>query len=214
MIRTEDALDRLRELAASPDAAALRPFIAHRSCHVAARAAKIAESAELSSLTPDLAKSFGRFFTDPVKTDPGCTAKNAIAAALISLNSLDSSVYLRGIRHVQMEGTFGPPEDRAATLRGLSAIGLAQINHSAAAAEIVDLLFDKMSRYFRKACSSARRNCRASSREALPRSAMANHKPPCTAILPSAGRHFCMASKASPSADMQWSSTSNRAGPV
>ena len=143
MRRTEDALDRLRELAAKPDAAALRLFAAHKSCHVVARAATIAESAELASVTPDLAQSFHRFLADPVKTDPGCTAKNAIASALIALNSLDASVYLAGVRHVQMEGTFGPPEDRAAALRGICAIGLAQINHPTAAAEIVDLLFDR-----------------------------------------------------------------------
>ena len=143
MRRTEDVLDRLRELAANPDAAALRPFASHKSCHVVARAAKIAECAELAAVTPDLAQSFHRFLADPVKTDPGCTAKNAIAIALIALNSLDASVYLAGVRHVQMEGTFGPPEDRAAPLRGICAIGLAQINHPTAAAEIVDLLFDR-----------------------------------------------------------------------
>jgi HEAT repeat protein len=52
-------------------------------------------------------------------------------------------VFLAGIRHVQMEGSFGPPIDTAAGLRAASAVGLVHMNHPDAMLEIVNLLVDR-----------------------------------------------------------------------
>jgi hypothetical protein len=53
-----------------------------------------------------------------------------------------SQVYLAGIRHVQMEASFGPKVDAAAALRGLCAQGLARMSHPDALLECVTLLAD------------------------------------------------------------------------
>src|SRR5258708_37191931 len=49
-------------------------------------------------------------------------------------------VYFAGIRHVQKEGSFGPPVDAAAPLRGLCAQGLVRMSHPDALLECVALL--------------------------------------------------------------------------
>ena len=51
-------------------------------------------------------------------------AKNAIAASLKSLGHRDPATYIRGLRHVQLEGVFGGKSDAAATLRGTCALAL------------------------------------------------------------------------------------------
>ena len=147
MRRTEDALSELRRIAAEIDDPAaresLRTFVAHSSCHVVARAAKLALQHQIEALAPDLAAAFPRFMNDSVKRDPGCVAKVAIVTALVHFDWRDPDVYVAGIRHVQMEGTYGPPEDRAAGLRGLCGAGLAQMRHRDAAIELVTLLNDR-----------------------------------------------------------------------
>jgi HEAT repeat protein len=52
-------------------------------------------------------------------------------------------VYFAGVHHVQMEGSYGPPIDAAAPLRGVCAQGLARMAHPDALLECVNLLADK-----------------------------------------------------------------------
>jgi hypothetical protein len=80
---------------------------------------------------------------DPSKLDKGCAATTEIVGALYELDYGEPDVYLRGIHHVQMEPSFGPPVDAAAKLRGVSALGLARTRHPAALDEIVSLLVDE-----------------------------------------------------------------------
>src|SRR5262249_4120556 len=63
--------------------------------------------------------------------------------ALYEMDYAEPEVYLLGIHHVQMEGSFGPPVDAAAKLRAISALALARTRHSAALDEIVSLLVDE-----------------------------------------------------------------------
>lgn len=55
----------------------------------------------------------------------------------------EPEIYLQGIHHVQMEGSFGPPVDAAAKLRANSALALARTAYPAALDEVVSLLVDE-----------------------------------------------------------------------
>ncbi len=127
-----------------PDArrALLRKHLANRSNWVVAKAAKIAGEVRDEELAADLAAAFHRLMADPVKLDKGCTALTEIAAALYSLDHHDPELLLAGIRHVQMEGSFGTPADAAIQLRAHCAMGLAQTRHPDASYELVKLLAD------------------------------------------------------------------------
>jgi HEAT repeat protein len=143
----EQALDRLTVLkneAAGPAVAAeLKAFLKNRSNLVVARAAKIAGQARATELLSELMAAFDRFMANPSKLDKGCAATTEIVGALYELDHVEPEIYLIGIHHVQMEGSFGPPVDAAAKLRAISALALARTRHPAALDEIVPLLVDE-----------------------------------------------------------------------
>jgi hypothetical protein len=145
--KTEDCLEELHHLRGrlpSTEAAAeLRVYLRHKSNLVAAKAAQLAREFEVSEVRSELVGAFDRFRQDPAKTDRGCSAKTEIVRALESLGATEGAVFLTGIRHVQMEGSFGPPIDTAAGLRAASAMGLVHMNHPDAMLEIVSLLVDR-----------------------------------------------------------------------
>lgn len=139
-----EALRHLRETLASPEARAeLRQYLANKSSTVVAQAAKLAGEFEIHELRPQLGDAFARFLNHPATSDRGCVAKLQIVRALEALGAPEQAVFLAGIRHVQMEGSFGPPIDTAAGLRAASAIGLVRMNHPNAILEIVTLLVDR-----------------------------------------------------------------------
>ncbi|HEY6348209.1 MAG TPA: hypothetical protein VI636_02250 [Candidatus Angelobacter sp.] len=144
---TEQALDRLSALrtqAGAPSAVAqeLKGFLKNRSNLVVAKAAKIASELHCTELLPELVAAFHRFMGNPAKMDKGCAATTEIVAALYELDYIEPEIYLTGIHHVQMEGSFGPPVDAAAKLRGWCALGLARTRSGEALDEIVSLLVD------------------------------------------------------------------------
>jgi hypothetical protein len=143
----EQALDRLAALknaAGDPAVAAeLTGFLKNRSNLVVAKAAKIAGQARARELVPELVGAFHRLMKDPAKLDKTCAATTEIAGALYEMDYAEPEIYLLGIHHVQMEGSFGPPVDAAAKLRAISALGLARTRHPAALDEIVSLLVDE-----------------------------------------------------------------------
>jgi HEAT repeat protein len=145
--KTEDcleALSRLRENPVAPAAAAeLGAYLGNKSSLVAAKAAKIAAEFELQDLKPQLVSAFHRFMKNPAVSDKGCAAKKEIVRALEALGAAEAEVFLAGIRHIQMEGSFGPPVDTAAGLRAASAMGLVHMNYPGAILEIVTLLVDR-----------------------------------------------------------------------
>jgi HEAT repeat protein len=145
--KTEDCLDalsRLRENPAAPGTTAeLTEYLGNKSNLVVAKAAKLVAEFELHDLEPRLVSAFHRFMTKPALTDKGCTAKTEIVRALEALGAAEAEVFVAGIRHVQMEGSFGPPVDTAAGLRAASAMGLVHMNYPDAILEIVTLLVDR-----------------------------------------------------------------------
>ena len=145
--KTEDCLEALGRLRNDPAAPAARAevvrYLAHKSNAVVAKAAKLAGDFELHDLRPQLVEAFHRFMKDPAVADRGCAAKTAIVRALEALAAPEEAIYLAGIRHIQMEGSFGPPIDTAAALRSASAMGLVHMHHPDAVLQLVTLLVDR-----------------------------------------------------------------------
>jgi HEAT repeat protein len=143
---TEDALLAIRKIRDAPDGFDLKrelaPFLNHKSNHVIAAAADTAGRFELGSFCPELVEAFLELMKKPAARDPGCKALIAIAKALATMDEPAPQVYFAGIRHVQKEGSFGPPVDAAAALRGLCAQGLVRMTHPDALLECVTLLAD------------------------------------------------------------------------
>jgi HEAT repeat protein len=142
----EDQLARLADLRSQPPSPEARVevagFLNARSNLLAAKAARIAGEWQATELIPELLSAFERFLVKPEVADKGCAAKTEIVKALCKLEHSSPSVFLRGMRHVQMEAVWGPLVDTAAELRGLSAIGLAQTAYPEVLEEILPLLLD------------------------------------------------------------------------
>ena len=119
-----EALSRLRGTSPSAAAPALRKALADRVNLVAAKAANIAADLPAPETVPDLLRAFDRLFDDPIKRDPQCWGKNAIARALKDLGHRESPVFLRGAVHIQMEPVWGGQEDTAGPLRGICLLAL------------------------------------------------------------------------------------------
>jgi HEAT repeat protein len=137
-------LNKVREAPGSAESsAALKAALGSASSFAAAKAARLAGELELGALGPDLVAAFDRFLGGDAE-DPGCTAKAAIAETLYRLGHLPAAgVFLRGIRHVQMEPVFGGKVDTAVDLRGACAFGLVRIGYRDALVELADLLADR-----------------------------------------------------------------------
>jgi len=139
-----DRLADLRKQPASPAGCAeLIKNLAGKHNLPAAKAARIAGEWGAAELAPQLVGAFDRFLVKPETTDKRCEAKIEILKALCRFAYSSPGVFRRGIRHVQMEGAWGPPVDTAAPVRALSAMGLAQTHDPDALEEIVPLLLDK-----------------------------------------------------------------------
>jgi HEAT repeat protein len=116
-----EAIDALRS---APDVDHLRKALKGRNNFLVSKAAVIAGELAMQALISDLAAAFDRFMTDPVKSDPKCWAKNAIAKSLKDMACDDAALFLRGLKHIQLEPSYGRPEDSAQTLRGTCAMAL------------------------------------------------------------------------------------------
>lgn len=144
--RIEQALDALAALRQGPlEGAAIRSLrdgLRSRYGVVAAKAAWVAGAMEAPGLAPEMVAAFERFLTDPVRSDPGCLAKQAIAAALDGLDHPDPEPFLRGIRHRQPEPVWGGTRDTAGDLRVSSAFALVRLGWHGLASELAELLAD------------------------------------------------------------------------
>ncbi|HWC20079.1 MAG TPA: HEAT repeat domain-containing protein [Terriglobales bacterium] len=142
----ETALNKLGELRQAAQSQStveeLHQFLRHRSNLVVAKAAKLGAELRATELIPELAAAFGRFMSNAKQKDKRCAAVTEIAKALYEFDYLEPNVYLQGIHHVQLEASFGPPVDTAATLRGICAQGLLRTRHPNAMAEVLPLLVD------------------------------------------------------------------------
>jgi HEAT repeat protein len=139
-------LARLSEMSALPDSEELRRELRQRledkSPHVVARAARLVGDRGLTDLWPSIEAAFDRFTIDPIKTDKGCVAKTAIIKCLVELEQGSAEVFLRGLKHVQLEPSYGRPVDTAVELRSYSALGLAATAHPHTVLELVTALND------------------------------------------------------------------------
>ena len=122
---------KLATLETLESAADFRKALTDRNNYYVSKAAAMVAARSLAELIPDLLAAFDRFMIDPVKTDPQCWAKNAIAKAAKDLGLDDASFYLRGLKHVQFEPGWGPPADTAGTLRGMCGFALTQCSDPA-----------------------------------------------------------------------------------
>jgi hypothetical protein len=126
--RVEHVLESLAELrhAESPEAQAreLRKALADKVNVVVAKAARLTAELQVRLLIPDLCAAFECLLIDPVKTDPQCWGKEAIAQALKDLGHAESGIFLRGAQHVQLEPVWGGEEDTAAGLRAACTLAL------------------------------------------------------------------------------------------
>ncbi len=143
----QQALERLGELrhAALTDQiiSEIRHGLQNRSNLVIAKAAKVAGELRTTALVSDLVASFHKLMADPLRLDKRCAALTEIVTALYELDCDDPAPYLIGLRHIQMEGSYGPPVDAAAKLRGLCAQGLLRTRYPKALDEVVRLLVDR-----------------------------------------------------------------------
>jgi hypothetical protein len=124
----------------------LRNALSHRNNFIVAKAADLVREFDLKSLTPALLAAFDRFFNDAVKSDPQCWAKNAISTALAEFEHHDAAVFLRGMKHIQLEPVWGGSSDTATDLRATCALALVQcrsLNDAELLAELVELFGDK-----------------------------------------------------------------------
>jgi hypothetical protein len=122
--KVDRKMEALEALRAAPAVESLRKALRDRSNYFVSKAAALAADLGMQELIPDLLEAFDRFMIDPVKSDPQCWAKNAIAMALKDLGYSDPGFFLRGIKHIQLEPVWGGMEDTAPTLRGASALAL------------------------------------------------------------------------------------------
>ncbi|MBV9744602.1 MAG: hypothetical protein JO099_12655 [Acidobacteriia bacterium] len=131
--RVEEQLEQLTQLReAKPEeaVAGLRKALGDRVNVVVAKAAKITAERQFQALVPELLQAFSRLFDDPLKRDPQCWGKNAIAGALKDLGYSDSAPFLRGLKYRQMEPVWGGPDggphevDTAENLRGTCLLAL------------------------------------------------------------------------------------------
>jgi HEAT repeat protein len=120
------ALEALRCEPSETAVKALRKALGQRNNYIVSKAAALVRELRLRELIPELLAAFDRFFGDPVKTDPQCWAKNAIAGALAALDCQDPDVFLRGMRHIQLEPVWGGSSDTAGTLRATCGLALVQ----------------------------------------------------------------------------------------
>lgn len=142
----EAKLSRLAELREAPETAELHGELAKhltdKSAHVVARAASVIETRRIEALAEDVEGQFDRFTVDPIKLDKGCIAKTAIVACLASLEHASAGLFLKGLRHIQLEPSFGGPVDTAVELRCQSAFGLPSTGYPDTVLELTTALAD------------------------------------------------------------------------
>ena len=143
----EGMLSSLHALRAAPATEAARAelgkALGSATNLVVAKAAGIVGEFSLRGFEPDLERAFERFMDKSGSTDRGCVAMTAVAKALYETGVAAEGVFLRGIKHVQKEGSYSGSVDTACELRGFSALGLVRMAYREVMVELVDLLADR-----------------------------------------------------------------------
>jgi hypothetical protein len=141
--------DEVRALAALRDApldegahALLARALGSRSSAVVAAAAGVLAASPAPQHAPALEQAFERFMQKPLDTDKGCLAKTAIARALFATERDHDALFLRAVRHVQLEPVWGGRQDTAPELRGVAAAALVQSDYTDVMSVLARLLAD------------------------------------------------------------------------
>jgi len=140
------ALDALRQQPEETRLERLRKALTHRNNFLVGKAADLVREFRVAQLLPELRNAFDRFFDNPLKTDPQCWAKNALSRALAAADYQEAEVFLRGMRHIQMEPVWGGASDTAGTLRATCALALVQCRRLTDAdllTHLIELVGDK-----------------------------------------------------------------------
>jgi hypothetical protein len=109
---------------------------------VVAKAARIAGDAVVTELTGPLASAFARLIPRGTEADKGCVALTDLARALVKLDFDDASLFKRGMKHIQREGTWGGSVDVASEFRAVCAMGLANSRDLKKLQAMAELLAD------------------------------------------------------------------------
>ena len=131
-----------RELTAA-NVELLRGLLGHTNNFLVSKAAKRIAGAGLTQLLPELLAAYARFFVDAVKSDPQCWAKTELAKALVKFECHDAEVFIRGMRHIQLEPVWGGVSDTAGALRAACTHALVAC-HSLSNARLLDLLLEPL----------------------------------------------------------------------
>jgi HEAT repeat protein len=140
------ALDSLRQKPPEAAVEPLRKALTHRNNFVVSKAADLVRELDLRVLIPDSLIAFERFFADPVKSDPQCWAKNSLSRALATFEHHEAAVFLRGMKHIQLEPVWGGTSDTAGTMRATCAVALVQcrsLTDAELLAHLIELFADK-----------------------------------------------------------------------
>ncbi len=127
----------------------LRKALGNRNNLVVSRAARHVAGLGLAELVPEMVAAFWRFMPgagDAVKRDPQCWAKNDLSKALAGFDAQEPELFLAGMRHHQMEPTWGGASDTAGALRGACALALVvcrEVSSYALLQHLVPLFRDK-----------------------------------------------------------------------
>jgi HEAT repeat protein len=125
--RELELLAEVRKLASSEQRdRVLRKALTDKVNVIVAKAAALTGELQAHTLLPDLCSAFERLLKDPLKSDPKCWGKEAIAKSLKDLGHSDSAIFVKGVHHVQLEPVWGGEEDTAATLRATCALAMLQ----------------------------------------------------------------------------------------
>jgi HEAT repeat protein len=139
-------LELLQALRDDPDTelarGELQRGLQSRSSALVTVAANIVANAELRGFEPVLLEAFERFMQQPEQSDKGCLAKSAIARALYRTEADCEALFLRGIRHVQLEPVWGGRQDTAVELRATAGLALVQNDYPQVMLELSRLLAD------------------------------------------------------------------------
>jgi HEAT repeat protein len=141
----DDKLARFKALEDAPDSqviAELRKLLGDDNAFFIGEAAQMAKNQELRDLEKDLVDAGRRLLQGKI-TDRGCIAKRNVLNALVTFDTHAPDLYLAGLRYIQWDHSFGPPEETGGAVRGLCAHALVRIDHPSAIFEISPLLFDE-----------------------------------------------------------------------
>lgn len=144
--RLEEALKKLSETRRDPTSKEhqqrLRSALTRKNGVVVGLAAEIVREYELYELLDLLPPAFDTLMSSPVKRDPQCQGKLALATAMYQMDCSTLEPYWRGLFHVQMEPVWGGHQDTAGELRARCAIALMDAGDADAWEPVTEMLLD------------------------------------------------------------------------